>query len=93
MKRLDKQLLVKKEKFPLPLIIESVETPKMFWLRVGLKETFWTFIVKLQPDLEYNLNELEQTWTSRVRSWLYFPMSQQQEREEQHLILLYRIGI
>ena len=34
--------------------------------------------VKLQPDLEPTLNELEQTWTSRVRSWLCFPMSQEQ---------------
>ena len=40
-------------------------------------------IVKLQPDLEPNLNELKQTWTSRVRSWLCFPMSQEQEQEQQ----------
>ena len=53
-----------------------------------------TKIVKLQLDLELNMNELERTWTSRVQSWLCFPMSQEQQQEEEpHLILLYRIDI
>ena len=57
-------------------------------------QIFWPKIfVKLQHDLEPNLNEIEQTWTSRVRSWLCFPMSQEQEEEEPHLILPYRRGL
>ena len=78
--------------------------PKFFWtsqfwsqnildlLNCNLTPFEQTF-VKLQPDLEPNLNELEQTWTSRVRSWLCFPMSQQQEQEKPHLILPYRKGL
>ena len=56
----------------------------------ALKSHRLHLIVKLQPDLEPNLNELEQTWTSRVRSWLCFPMSQEEQEQEQeeapHLI-------